>query len=139
MKASRDLKPLFIRKEEIPDGGIIVVIAYAERKDMSVTAGEQDFQWLLTFKEGWRLRLNPINLRHMIELCGDETDHWPGKRIGLILAEFQTKEGTTKQYIKVVPAPGVTLKRKLVKETPEPDQVDNGDVGDVDSDESLFA
>jgi hypothetical protein len=124
MKASKDLKPLFIRAEEIPDGGIVLVIAEAERRDMSVTTGEQDFQWLLTFKEGWRLRLNQVNLHRVIELCGDETDHWPGKRLGLVVDEFTARDGTTKNFVKVVPAPGIVLKRKpQQKETSEDDEI----------------
>jgi hypothetical protein len=138
MKASRDLKPLFIRKEEIPDGGVIVTIAQAERRDMSTVVDEQDFQWLLTFREGWRLRLNQPNLHKIIELCGDETELWPGKRLGLRLAEFKTKEGGTNDYIKIVPAPEIALKRKPPLKR-KPLEEPPGGESLPDSDESLFA
>jgi hypothetical protein len=126
MKASRDLKPLFIKPEQIPDGGIVVVMSEAERRDMSATTDEQDFQWIVTFKEGWRLRLNQPNLHRVIELCGDETDHWPGKRIGLVVDEFTGRDGETKRYVKIVPAAGITLKRKSSpppEEAPEDDEI----------------
>jgi len=114
MDASRDLRPLFIRKDEIPPRGVIVTVSKAERKDNSRTTDEADFQWLLTFREGWLLWLNPKtgNLRKMIELCGNETDDWVGKRIGLRLKEFENREGGTSSFIEVCAAAEVALKRK---------------------------
>jgi hypothetical protein len=98
MKPSADLKPQFIKKDNVPRHGMIVTVASIERRDMSRNLVEEDFKWILTFKEGWRLQLNQTNLRTVIELLGDSEDgeDWPGKRLGLIVdPEIVFKDNTT--------------------------------------------
>jgi hypothetical protein len=119
MKASDDLKPQFIRKDDIKDGGIIVTVSDAERRDMSRNVATHDYKWILTFSEGWRLQLNDTNLRRVIDLLGDEADDWPGQRLGLIHDPEITFHDEVIGGIRVVPA--TDIKRKKGQE-PQDDE-----------------
>jgi hypothetical protein len=121
MKASGDLGPSFIKKDDIPNGGLIATVDFAERRDVSRKATEHDYRWFLTFEEGWKLQLNKTNLRKAIELLGDETDDWPGQQLGLINDPTIEYEGEQIGGIRVVAA-------KDIKRRPRPKAADGDSI-----------
>jgi hypothetical protein len=117
-KPSDYLKSRFLKRENVPDGGAVFVITNIDEADKSVVAGEQDFCIRLTLDDQWFFEPRGPNLDRLIELLGDDFECWYQSRIGLIRAAFIANDGKPKEFLKIVPAPEITLKKKLTKKPP---------------------
>jgi hypothetical protein len=66
----------------------------------------------LTLDEHWWFELKGENLNTVIDLLGDDFALWLHGRIGLCRGEFTARDGKVIDYIQVIPAPEVALKRR---------------------------
>jgi hypothetical protein len=120
MNASNDLPPQFLKKSDLGKDGIVLTIKSSERKNVSRNYDESDYRYILTFKEGYRFQLNFSNLRTVIDLCGEETDGWPGQRLGFYYDSTIKFEGEKVGGIRVISAPEIKPTGKPLQ---EPDEI----------------
>jgi hypothetical protein len=102
----------YIKKEKLPPKGAVFAISDIEEVDKSDKAGQHYWCIRLTFEERWWLELRGGNLDAAIEILGDDFSAWSGAKLGLCLSTFTTQDGEEKSYIKIVPAPAITLRQR---------------------------
>ena len=115
-KPSDYLKIRYLKQDNIPENGGVFTITDFDEVDESDRAGRNDERIRLTFDERWWFELKGGNLGRVVEMLGDDFADWQGKQLGLCLAEFTTRDGETKDYIKVIPASEIT--RRPIKRQP---------------------
>jgi hypothetical protein len=103
----------FLKKENIPPGGSVFAITNLDDVDKSTAANAHDWRLRLTLDGRWWFELVPGNLDAVIELLGDDFGNWYQKRVGIRIAPFTTKDGEDKEYMQIVPAQDVTVKKPL--------------------------
>jgi hypothetical protein len=105
----------YLKKENVgPDGNVFKMTDF-KVIDKSQVAGEHDWRIRLTLDSAFWFELYGQNLDTVIKLAGDDFDHWYGKKLGFVVAEFTAQDGNEKQWIKIVPAPSIELKAPHVK------------------------
>jgi hypothetical protein len=120
-KPSDYRRPRYVRPKDIPPVGRTFTITETEEIDKAVEGDEPDFRIRLTLDKWYWFDLSPGNFDCCIELFGDESfDSWIGKRLGLIIDQFQTKNDGMRTYIKVVPASEIEPKRRPVPSALKP-------------------
>jgi hypothetical protein len=102
----------YLKKENLLGGGSIFVVTDFEEVNKSTEAGEEDLRIRLTLDEHWWFELKGENLNTVIDLLGDDFALWLHGRIGLCRGEFTARDGKVIDYIQVIPAPEVALKRR---------------------------
>jgi hypothetical protein len=112
----------FLKKENIdPKNGSVLKISDIDDVDKSIIAGEHDWRIRLTLNSAYWFELNGSNHDSALEILGDDFDRWFGRKLGFVIADFTAKDGSEKQWIKIVPAPAIELKVPRDTETREPE------------------
>jgi hypothetical protein len=113
----------YLRKENLSDGGNVFAITNVDEIDKSFEANEHDWRIRLTLQGqgSFWFELNGKNLDTVIELLGDSFHNWRGKQLGLCLAQFTTKQGEEREYIKIVPASKIKLRKPSQQKSPDED------------------
>jgi hypothetical protein len=109
------LKPRWLKKDNVPEGGSVFVISDFDEIDKSAKTNESDVRLRVTFDERYWFELSGQNLSTAIDLLSDDFGAWIGGRLGLCLASFTTQDGEEKSYIKVVPAAEVEANRPRLR------------------------
>jgi hypothetical protein len=100
----------YLKKDHLPDGGGRFKITDIDEVDKSIVAGEHDWRIRLTLDDRFWFEVHGPNLDSAIEILGDDFADWFGKSLGFVLDTFTGRDGEEKTYIKIVPAPEITLK-----------------------------
>jgi hypothetical protein len=111
-KPSDYQKLRYLKKDNLPNGGSVFTITDWDEVDKSTKANQPDERIRLTFDERWWFELYGRNLDTVIELLGDNFDDWHGKRIGIQVTPYETKDGEQKEFMQVVPATDIKAKRR---------------------------
>jgi hypothetical protein len=99
----------YLKRSNIPTpGSLFTITGIEEIEKSSKFTGKSECLIRLTFDERWWFDLTGGNLDTTIQLLGDDFEKWYNKRLGLRVATFN-KDGEEKSYIKVVPAPEISL------------------------------
>jgi hypothetical protein len=115
-KPSDYRRPRYLRSDSIPPIGQAFTITETEEINKAVEGDEPDFRIRLTLDKWHWFELNGPNLDTVIELCGDDFGSWVGKRLGIIISQFQTKDDGMRTFLKVVPVAEIKAKRPLPSE-----------------------
>ena len=106
-KPSDYQKLRYLKKDNVPNGGSVFTITDFDEVDKSTKANQPDWRIRLTFDERWWFELHSGNLDTAINLLGNDFQNWPGGQLGLVIAQFTTKDGEEREYMKIVPAPEI--------------------------------
>jgi hypothetical protein len=102
----------YLKKTNLPPGGSVFTITDLDEVNKSTDADQLDLRIRLTLDEHWWFELKGENLHTVIDLLGDDFALWLHGRIGLCRGEFTARDGKVIDYIQVIPAPEVALKRR---------------------------
>lgn len=90
----------YLRAADIPDEGRVFTIKDVEEEDFK-NDGETETKIIVYFRESEKgLILNKTNGNTFFDLCGEDTDDWPGKKVRL-LSSITTFQGKPTPCIRV--------------------------------------
>lgn len=125
MKRDEAFPSKYLKAADIPEEGRVFTIKDVEEEDFKQD-GITETKVLLYFRECEKgLILNKTNGNTVFDLCGEDTDDWPGKKIKLITG-VTTFNGKTVDCIRVSTKPVAARKAAPVPVASEADDEDDG-------------
>ena len=126
MKKNDVFKSKYLKCEDLNGKAITVSIERAPLETLKNPEGKEQSKIVLYFARAKKaLPLNLTNFEACAEICGDDTDDWPGKKIELYPAKTQMG-GKTVDCIRIrAPAQGELPKPKPTAKPPLADEIDD--------------
>lgn len=134
MKRSEAFPSNYLKAADIPEEGRVFTVKTVEEEEFK-NDGETQNKVIVYFRESEKgLVLNKTNGNTMFDLCGEDTDEWPGKRVKLVTG-VTTYQGRTVDCIRVSTKP---VPPKKVAPPPVPVAAAEADDDEDDEDSVPF-